>query len=95
MATYCKCCHEEIKNCYDLVVVANFFKLTPYHINCYTLLMKDSNFFFLGKPVNSFRGSFTPFFLLFSYLFCLLIPSFRAETPIHFVWAFISLSKAL
>ncbi len=91
MPVYCKCCHGEIKSNHDLVVIPSFFRLYPYHVECYGILMKGSDSFLLGQPVNSTRGTFVPFYLLFTYLFLLLFPNFRAQTPIHFISIFLIL----
>lgn len=89
MAIYCSCCHDEIKSQYELVVVPSFFRLYPYHTQCYGLLVKGSDFWNFGAPVNSKRGTFLPFFVTSLYLFNLLNQNFRAEPFLHFIWAFI------
>lgn len=91
MPIYCHRCYDEIKSQYDLVVIPGFIKLYPYHAECYGLETKGRNSFSLSKPINSTRGTITPFFMIFLYLFYLLNDSFRVEPFFHIFWIIIIL----
>lgn len=80
---HCEKCLREIEVRNDLVTTTSWFKVVPYHEECFTKELKSVNTLFVdNQPINGFSGSFIQ---LLSGLFFIgtTIYSFSSGTPYY------------
>ncbi|PFH82558.1 hypothetical protein [Bacillus sp. AFS088145] len=71
---HCDRCLKEIRIRGDLVTATSFFKVVPYHEDCYARDIKGAMTLFVNnQPINGFSGNFLTFLAIIIFFVSLFV----------------------